>query len=71
MSEKTETITLKPPERLRREGMISAAYRCWYCDGRGWFPSLDDREAPEMCPDCEGTGEVMAVVTVDWKPRIR
>lgn len=71
MSERTETITLRPPERIHRERIVSAGYKCRYCNGRGYFPPADDHEEPAVCPDCEGSGEVVAMVTVDWKPRIR
>lgn len=65
MSRKETVLVLKTPERLRAESFVSRGHVCGYCHGRGYF--LGDRDTTEPCPDCGGTGELMAVVTVDWK----
>lgn len=68
MSKKRETIILEPEGRIRKEGFCSGPMTCTYCGGKGWFYS--GRCEPETipCPDCEGIGEVIALVTIDWKP---
>lgn len=67
MSVKRETIILEPGERIRKEGFCSRPKTCPYCGGKGWF--YGGRGLPEStCPDCEGTGEVIALVTIEWKP---
>lgn len=69
MSAKETTVVLKPPERIRNEGFVSRGHSCGYCHGKGSFHG--ERDMIVTCPDCEGTGELMAVVTVEWKPNIR
>lgn len=71
MSEKQTTINLSPPGRIHREGFVSKGHTCGYCHGKGWFYGNPDSEESTRCPDCGGTGEVMAVVTVEWKPNKR
>lgn len=66
MSTKETVLVLRPPERLRTEGFVSRGHVCGYCHGRGYF--LGDRDTTVQCPDCGGTGELMAVLTVEWKP---
>ena len=68
MSKKTETIILEPDSRIRKEGFCSRPMTCPYCGGKGWFYSGEREPETVDCPDCEGTGEVIAFVTVDWKP---
>lgn len=68
MSNRKEIIILEPDVRIHKEAFCSRPITCPYCGGRGWFDSgkLDPETIP--CPDCEGTGEVIALVTIDWKP---
>lgn len=69
MSEKQTIINLVAPGRLHNEGFVSKGHVCGYCRGKGWFygpPNKKDETV--ICPDCGGTGEVMAVVTVECKP---
>lgn len=70
MSEKVTTIQLRAPERLRNEAFVSRGHVCGYCHGKGWFYGKPFERYPvrEVCPDCGGSGELMAVVTVEWKP---
>lgn len=68
MSKKSEIIILEPEGRIRKEGFCSRPKTCPYCGGKGWFHS-DGRESETIpCPDCEGTGEVVALVVIDWQP---
>lgn len=71
MSNKQTTINLVPPGRLHKEGFVSKGHVCGYCHGRGWFYGPLGTNEPVVCPDCGGTGEVVAFVTVDWKPRTK
>lgn len=69
MSRKRTIIEVEPGERIHSEAFATAPMVCPYCNGRGSFAV--DRAggaAFESCPDCEGTGEVIALVTIDWKP---
>lgn len=67
MSNKREMIILEPGVRIRKEAFCSRPMTCPYCGGRGQF--FSGIGLPEIeCPDCEGTGEVIALVTIDWKP---
>ena len=68
MSKKSETIILEPEERIRKEGFRSRPMTCPYCRGKGWLYSGQQDPETIPCPDCEGTGEVIALVTIDWKP---
>ena len=68
MSKKKTIINLTPPGRIRTEGFISKGHICGYCNGKGWFYSNLHQDNIEQCPDCGGSGEVMAFVTVEWKP---
>ena len=68
MSRKREMIILEPDGRIRKEGFCSRPMTCPYCGGKGWFYSDEREPEPIPCPDCEGTGEVAALVVIDWKP---
>ncbi|MDE6113509.1 MAG: hypothetical protein K2G49_00435 [Muribaculum sp.] len=41
---------------------------CRYCNGYGGFTNSLAGEGWVPCPDCDGTGELKAVITIDWKP---
>lgn len=71
MSQRRETIILEPGRRIRREGFCSRPTTCPYCSGRGWFYTNQQEPEAEICPDCQGTGEVIAMVTIDWGPNIK
>ncbi len=68
MSTKKEMIILEPDGRIRKEGFCSRPMTCPYCHGRGYFPPTKHQPWKITCPDCQGTGEVIAFVTIDWKP---
>lgn len=68
MSKKQTTITIESPDRLHKECFVSTGHVCGYCHGKGWFDSGLQKEGTVTCPDCGGTGELMAVVSIEWKP---
>ena len=69
MSKRQTMIMIEPPQRIRKEVFGTSAVACPCCFGQGGFPRRDASGSyMEQCPDCDGTGEVFAVVTVDWQP---
>ncbi len=72
MSKKQTVIVIEPDGRIHKETYMTSPMECPYCNGRGGF-SYDTTGGPDfaICPDCEGTGEVVAMVTIDWKPNIK
>lgn len=70
MSRRQTMIVIEPDGRIHKEAFITAPMVCPYCNGRGWFQA-DRQDETEECPDCKGTGEVVAMVTIDWKPNIK
>lgn len=72
MSRKRTIIEVEPGERIHSEAFATAPMECPYCGGRGGFPVYGPKGPDfENCPDCEGTGEVRALVTIEWKPNLR
>lgn len=72
MSRVKRNIELVHPSHMRKPGkelLVSAGHVCSYCQGNGWFWGKDDagEEVKIPCPMCGGSGEVDAVVTVEWK----
>lgn len=68
MSRRKEMIILEPDGRIHKEAFCTRPMTCPYCGGKGWFYG-DQKDSDHIdCPDCEGTGEVIALVTIDWKP---
>ncbi len=69
MSKRVTMIEVEPPQRIRKEVFGTSAVACPYCNGQGGFRRQDASGAyMGRCPDCDGSGEVFAVVTLDWKP---
>lgn len=67
MSKRQESIIIEPGGRIHKEAFCTRPMTCPYCGGKGWF--YNGIGMPEItCPDCEGSGEVIAIVTIDWKP---
>jgi len=69
MSNRKEMIVIEPDARIRKEVFCTKPMTCPYCNGRGGF--IRDNaygQTEDACPDCDGTGEVIALVTIDWKP---
>ncbi len=65
-------IIIEPDGRIHKEAFMTAPMVCPYCNGRGGF-SRDTvaGSVTDCCPDCGGTGEVVAMVTIDWKPNLK
>ena len=66
-------LELVPPSYMgrgrNRELLVSPGHKCGYCRGNGWFWSEEQGERIKAnCPVCGGSGQLDAVVTVDWKP---
>ena len=52
-----------------REMLVSPGHKCGYCQGNGWFWGEEHHESVKVnCPVCGGSGQLDAIVTVDWKP---
>lgn len=73
MSRVKRNVELEHPSYMRKPGkelLVSAGHRCNYCQGNGWFWGTgDSRESVKVpCPMCGGSGEVDAVITIEWKP---
>lgn len=68
MSKRKEMIVIEPDGRIRKEAFCTRPMLCPYCGGKGWFYTHRQDPETEPCPDCEGSGEVIALVTIDWKP---
>lgn len=70
MSKNKITIEVVPPDRRHDEVFSSGKFVCPYCSGRGGFAidGPDVEKAWETCPDCDGTGELTATITIEWKP---
>ena len=72
MSRRKVVIELSAPEEYDRlaETLVSPGHRCPRCHGDGTVVACDaDPSAPQWrtCPVCKGSGELDAVVTVEWK----
>lgn len=73
MSKKKTMIEVCPgklyPGGPMRELLMSSGHTCSYCHGNGYFWGHDELGHPEKsdCPVCGGSGELTAMVTVEWK----
>lgn len=72
MSKKQTIVVVEPNKRVYSEAFTTPPVACPYCGGRGYF-SHDgaDGEYSEACPDCDGSGGVMAIVEIKWIPSNR
>ena len=75
MSRIKKQLEICPPAYMckgpNRENFVSTGHKCGYCKGNGWFWGTEEGSREDMrkpCPVCEGSGELDAVITVDWKP---
>ena len=71
MSRVKKELALFPPtclqEGKRPEVLVSTGHACSYCHGNGWYWGFDGREAVRRdCPVCEGSGELDALITIQW-----
>ena len=77
MSGINKQVVLVPPSHMQngrnRELFVSPGYTCSYCHGNGWYWGMDDfRDSMKVtCPVCGGSGQLDAVVTVEWKPSMK
>ena len=56
---------------LTGENFVSTGHKCGYCKGNGWFWGTEEGSREDVhvpCPVCGGSGELDAIITVDWKP---
>jgi len=78
-SRRKVSIELDSPniERVPRYGLVerlvSPGHVCNYCHGQGEVTG-EDPELPgewvfKKCPVCGGSGELDAVVTIEWRPQ--
>lgn len=71
MSRVRKTVELQPPGLdFKKELLVSPGHRCGYCKGNGWFRDsyIHGEDTKTACPMCGGSGEVDAIVTIEWKP---
>lgn len=71
MSNTKRIIELSPPKGYSvKEQIKSFGHVCRYCNGMGYFRGswCHRNEEPTPCPVCDGTGQVDAIVTIEWKP---
>jgi ribosomal protein L37AE/L43A len=67
MSEKKHLIELRPSAvDTMIEGVYSPGHTCPYCKGEGFVKRANGEDA--MCMKCGGTGELDAMVTIEWLP---
>ncbi len=61
-------IELIPPVRAGREVIVGHPQQCGRCKGNGWLWRRTPGDLVKTeCPDCGGTGEVRAIITIDWE----
>lgn len=69
MSTQKHIIEVIPPKyEASVERMTFRGYRCPACGGLGRHSAIADSEAPSTCTFCDGTGKVLAAVTIRWAP---
>lgn len=65
MSNQKHIIEVEPPLfRQRLERKEFHGYVCPSCNGGGGF--YDEQDHHTACHRCEGTGRLMAIVTIEW-----
>ncbi|WP_290083621.1 hypothetical protein [Paramuribaculum intestinale] len=71
MSTMRESIMLAAPDRAGTEHYFSRPQTCRYCGGSGHFAPYGPDDKASICPDCNGTGKMVAVVDITWVPARR
>lgn len=76
-SRRKVSIELETPNIVRvpcegvTETLVSPGHVCNYCNGQGEVMREDDESHEweyKVCPVCKGSGEMDAVITVEWRP---
>lgn len=69
---------MPPPKYLGngtdKESFISIGHKCPCCAGNGWYWGMDKNGhnwEKVTCSVCAGSGELTAIVSVEWKPSER
>lgn len=74
MSKEQRIIDIAPgrmsPGGRMTESFESRGHSCPYCQGNGYHWQEDEYQEPykKPCTVCKGSGQLNAVVTVEWKP---
>lgn len=70
MSVRKQIVEISPEALMGREAFAVGPMECPCCKGRGGSgnPFKPESEAWEECRQCEGSGEVIAFVNIDWRP---
>jgi excinuclease UvrABC ATPase subunit len=75
MSRIKKQLEICPPAYMckgpNHENFVSTGHKCGYCKGNGWFWGTEEGSREDVhvsCPVCGGSGELDAIITVDWKP---
>ena len=73
MSKQKQALLITPPlfpKEHPYEMDNFYGFKCSYCQGNGWIPTLGERNENERkdCPGCKGSGRLKAVVTTKWMP---
>lgn len=73
MSERKTIIEITPEATAEREAMVVGPMTCPCCHGAGGHnnPLKHPSEVWETCSRCQGTGEVKAIVMIDWTAGIK
>ena len=63
-------LTVGKPDEAALEVFCSPGHVCSCCNGNGWIWGENEIGEPihKDCPVCGGSGELEAVVTIEWKP---
>ncbi len=71
MSVVRQVIEIRPSAFSPKENYLSTNFQCPTCHGEGyvWQAGKSPYEGDEkvVCPKCEGTGLLDAVITVEWR----
>ena len=74
MSKQQHALLIQPPlfpKECPVERVEFGGFPCSYCHGNGWFWGTEEGSREDVhvsCPVCGGSGELDAIITVDWKP---